>query len=170
MLGMSQDSQLIFILHDLRSAHNVGSLFRSADEIGVAKIYCVGYTPVPALPGRQYLTTAEKELKKTALGAETWIPWESRKNISILLSKLKKEGFQIIGLELDRRSINYQDFKPAGKVALIVGNEIDGIPKKILDLCDAIVSIPMQGKKESLNVSVAGAIAGFHIRGKMKIR
>lgn len=167
---MSQESSLIFILHDLRSAHNVGSLFRSADGIGVAKIYCVGYTPVPALPGRQYLTTAEKELKKTALGAETWIPWESRKNISILLSKLKKEGFQIVGLEINQKSIDYQDFKPAGKVALIVGNEIDGIPKKILDLCDAIVSIPMQGKKESLNVSVAGAIAGFHIRGKMKIR
>ncbi len=167
---MSQESSLIFILHDLRSAHNVGSLFRSADGIGVAKIYCVGYTPVPALPGRQYLTTAEKELKKTALGAETWIPWESRKNISILLSKLKKEGFQIVGLEINQKSIDYQDFKPAGKVALIVGNEIDGIPKKILDLCDAIVSIPMRGKKESLNVSVAGAIAGFHIRGKMKMR
>lgn len=167
---MSQEPSLIFILHDLRSAHNVGSIFRSADGIGVAKIYCVGYTPIPARSGRQYLTTAEKELKKTALGAETWIPWESRKNISILLSKLKKEGFQIVGLEINQKSIDYQDFKPAGKVALIVGNEIDGIPKKILDLCDAIVSIPMQGKKESLNVSVAGAIAGFHIRGKMKIR
>lgn len=166
---MSQESNLVFIFHDLRSAHNVGSLFRSADGIGVAKIYCAGYTPVPALPGRQYLTSAEKELKKTALGAETWIPWESRRNIPILISKLKKEGFQIVGLELDKRSIDYQDFKPTGKVALIVGNEIEGIPKRILDFCDAIVGIPMQGKKESLNVSVAGAIAGFHIRGKMKV-
>ncbi len=166
---MSQESSLIFILHDLRSAHNVGSLFRSADGIGVEKIYCVGYTPVPAMPDKKYLTPAEKEMKKTALGAETWIPWESRKNILILMQKLKKEGFQIVGLELDQRSIQYQNFKPTSKVALIVGNEVDGIPKKVLDLCDVIVSIPMQGKKESLNVSVAGAIAGFDIRGRMRV-
>ena len=165
---MSQESQLVFILHNLRSAHNVGSIFRSADGIGVAKIYCVGYTPVPALPERKYLTTAEKELKKTALGAETWISWESRRNISALIKKLKGEGFQIVGLELSPESMDYQHFNPSKKVALILGNEIDGISEKILELCDTHISIPMRGKKESLSVSVAGAIAGYEIQGKMK--
>lgn len=165
---MSDTSQLVFILNDIRSAHNVGSLFRSADGIGVAKIYCVGYTPLPALSGRQYLSPAEKELKKTALGAENWISWESRKSISVLIQKLKRDGFQIVGLELAQKSVDYQDFQPTGRVALILGNEIDGIPKKVIDLCDTCVSIPMHGKKESLNVSVAGAIAGYEIRGKMK--
>lgn len=166
---MTDIPHLIFILHNLRSAHNVGSLFRSADGIGVEKIYCVGYTPVPALPERKYLSVAEKEIRKTALGAETWIPWESRKSLPTLIRRLKKEGIQIVALELSEGSVDYMTFEPHGSVALILGNEIDGVPKNICDLADAVVSIPMQGKKESLNVSVAGAVAGFAIRGKMKM-
>lgn len=165
---MSQKSSLIFILHNLRSAHNVGALFRSADGIGVEKIYCVGYTPIPAAPEKKYLTTAEKEIKKTALGAETWLPWESRRSLAALMRTLRSEGFQIVGLELAPESVDYKKFKPRSRVALILGNEIEGIPKKILDVCDAIISIPMRGKKESLNVTVAGAVAGFDIRGRMR--
>jgi tRNA G18 (ribose-2'-O)-methylase SpoU len=165
---MSDTESLVFILHNIRSAHNVGSIFRSSDGIGVEKIYCVGYTPVPALPEKKYLNAAEKQIKKTALGAENIVSWGYSRNLTPLLRRLRADGFQVVGLEIAPGSIEYSQLIPQKRVALLLGNEIRGISKKVLASCDAIVSIPMRGEKESLNVSVAGAVAGYEICRRMK--
>jgi len=141
------------ILHNIRSAHNVGSIFRTADAAGVAKIYLTGYTPAPT----------EDKVKKTALGAEKTIPWEKAGQIAPLLKRLKKERIGIVALELSPNSIDYRKFKPKFPLALIVGNEVKGLSKAVLENVDKIIAIPMYGKKESLNVSVATGIAIYKI-------
>jgi tRNA G18 (ribose-2'-O)-methylase SpoU len=165
---MSDTESIVFILHNIRSAHNVGSLFRSADGIGVDKVYCVGYTPIPALPAKRYLNASEKQIRKTALGAESIVFWERRRSLTPLLHGLRADGFQIIGLEIAPGSMEYSRLIPQKRVAIILGNEIRGISKKVLASCDVIVSIPMRGEKGSLNVSVAGAVAGYEICRRMK--
>lgn len=151
---------LFLILHNIRSIHNVGSIFRTADACGVDKIFLTGYTPIPVDRfGRDV-----KALSKVSLGAEKTVPWEKFSNIKKLIEKLQKEGVSIVALEQDDRSVNYKKFKPKFPLALIVGNEVRGISKDILSLCDSIIEIPMRGEKESLNVSVATGIALFSIK------
>jgi tRNA G18 (ribose-2'-O)-methylase SpoU len=134
-------------------------MFRTSDALGIDKIYITGYTPAPVDRfGRKRL-----DLAKSALGAEEFIPWEQKKNITSLLAKLKKEGFTIIGIEQDKNSVDYRKVKPTSKNVFLVGNEVTGIPKNILKKCDIIAEIPMHGKKESLNVSVSFGIALFRI-------
>jgi 23S rRNA (guanosine2251-2'-O)-methyltransferase len=156
------ERKFFVIIHNLRSAHNVGSIFRTADGIGAGKIYLTGYTPAPDAGGK-YQTAADKMIAKTALGAEKNIPFEKKKNIGLVIKKLRSEGFQIIALEQTKNSLDYRKYKPDFPLALIVGNEPRGINKKIIQLCDAAIEIPMQGKKESLNVSVAFGVAGYEI-------
>lgn len=152
-------TQNIVILNDIRSVENVGAMFRTSDALGIDKIYITGYTPAPVDRfGRKRL-----DLAKSALGAEEFIPWEQKKNITSLLAKLKKEGFTIIGIEQDKNSVDYRKVKPTSKNVFLVGNEVTGIPKNILKKCDIIAEIPMHGKKESLNVSVSFGIALFRI-------
>lgn len=159
--------KLYLIVHNIRSAYNVGSIFRTAEGLGVAKIYLTGYTPSPYDQGQSpYMKAAEKMIAKTALGAEQYVPWERTQNAFSLINKLKKKNFQLIGLELCNRSINLSDFKPSFPCALVLGNETGGIPKDILDICDAVVSIPMRGRKESFNVSIAAGIAAYAILAK----
>ena len=157
------------ILHRIRSAYNVGSMFRSADGIGVDKIFLTGFTQQPSLKEYQMQTKAEKMLSKTALGADKYVEWEGVKNISTIIDRLKKEGVQIIALEQDKKSIDYRKFNLLAsgkkKVALIVGNEPNGIDKRILKKCDQIIEIPMRGQKKSLNVAVALGVAGYQIKG-----
>ncbi len=147
----------IVILHNIRSAENVGSMFRTAEAAGVKKIYLTGYTPTPI----DNFGRKRKDIAKTALGAEDFVNWEQKKNIFSLLEKLKKEYF-IISIEQDKNSINYKKLKSQPKNIFIVGNEVKGLSKKVLSKCDVIAEIPMNGKKESLNVSVALGIVLFN--------
>ncbi len=142
------------LLHNIRSTHNVGAIFRTADAIGVSKIYISGYTPAPI----DRFGRKRQDITKASLGAESSVHWESVTDIISLIKKLKKEKVKIIGLEQDKRSINYKKAKIEKENLIIVGNEVDGIEKGMLDLCDEILEIPMKGKKESLNVSVATGI------------
>src|SRR3989344_231209 len=139
----------IIIIHNVRSVQNVGAMFRTADAAGIDKIYLTGYTPTP--------------LDRSALGAEEYVSWEQKKNIIPLLKKLKKKKCFIIAIEQDEKSVDYKKVKLKNKNAFIVGPEVTGIPKNVLQKCDVIAEIPMKGKKESLNVSVAFGIALFRI-------
>ena len=156
---MKKSSSNILILPDIRSAINVGAILRTADAVGVDKVYLVGCTPRPT----DQFGRIQKDIAKSALGAETWVPWEYKEKLIPLIKKLKKEGYEIVALELDENSIDYRKYKPALKVALILGEEVKGIDKKTLKYCDKIIEIPMRGKKESLNVSVAAGVALFRI-------
>jgi 23S rRNA (guanosine2251-2'-O)-methyltransferase len=156
--------ELVIIAHNIRSAQNVGAFFRTADCLGISKIYLTGYAPRPFMKDIDaYENSGQKYLAKTALGAENTIPWKKIKNISELIRKLKKDKFQIIALELDKKAKNLKKINPRFPCALILGNEVRGIDKKILKLCDKIIYIPMKGEKESLNVSVAAGIAIYKI-------
>lgn len=148
--------KIIAIFHDVRSTHNVGSLFRTADGAGVKKIYLTGYTPAPIDRfGRE-----EKSIAKVALGAQKIVPWEQGE-ISEVIAKLKEDGYTVVGVEQASRSTSYKTYTPPENTAFIFGNEVDGLPSDALSLCDAVVEIPMHGKKESLNVAVSAGVILF---------
>jgi len=149
------------LLHNIRSTHNVGSIFRTADALGVSKIYLSGYTPTPL----DKFNKPRKDIAKVALGAEKTISSEYSNSGEKIIKKLKKEGYQIIGIEQNKKSVDYKKIKPKYPLLFIMGNEVEGIDKKILSLCDLIAEIPMKGEKESLNVSVAFGVAVFRILG-----
>lgn len=155
--------KLFLILHDIRSAYNVGAIFRTADGAGVSKIYLTGYTPCPPDKNKPHKTQADKMIEKTALGAEKNIAWKKFDDIEKLLTELRKKKIKIIALEKTKNSKDIKKFKPSFPAALILGNEVEGVPTSILKKCDAVVSIPMRGKKESLNVSVAAGIAMYEL-------
>lgn len=142
------------ILHNIRSTFNVGSIFRTADAAGIKKICLCGYTPTPD----------NQKVAKTSLGAERYVPWEYHKQTWRLLRKLSADGIQIVALEQTKKSVDYRQFKPKFPIALMVGNEVKGLSKKILARADKIIAIPMYGNKESLNVAVATGIAVYKIR------
>jgi tRNA G18 (ribose-2'-O)-methylase SpoU len=145
--------EFIVIVPNIRSAHNVGAMFRTADGAGVDKIYLTGYSPCPPHP----------QLDKVSLGAEKWVPWEYFRQTSRLLKQIKKEGYNIVALEDTKNSRNLFDYLPEFPLALIVGNEKTGVTKTMLKYCDKAVKIPMRGRKTSLNVSVAAGIAMYYI-------
>lgn len=158
-----KEKNFYLILHRVRSAYNVGSMFRSADGIGVDKIFITGFTQAPSQKEYALQSKAEKMLSKTSLGADKYVPWKKAQNLGKLIEKLKKDNFQIIALEQNESSIDYRSFKPEDKIALIVGNEPRGIDKRILKKCDIIMELPMRGQKQSLNVAVALGIAGYKL-------
>ena len=147
------------LLHNIRSAHNVGSIFRTSDAIGVSRVYLSGYSPLPL----DKFGRPVKEIAKTALGAEQSIPWQEIKNISKLIKKLKDEGFTVIAIEQDIYAIDYKTYIPEEKILVLVGNEVRGLSCTMKKYADVIVEIPMSGKKESLNVSVAFGIVLFRM-------
>ncbi len=149
----------VLILPDIRSALNVGAIFRTADAVGINKIYLIGCTPRPT----DQFGRIQKDISKSALGAETWIPWEYKEKLLPLIKTLKKQGYEVVALEQDINSIDYRKYKKPEKLAFILGPEVTGLDKKILKNCDKIVEIPMYGRKESLNVSVACGISLFRI-------
>ncbi len=153
------------VLHNIRSVHNVGSIFRTADAAGVSKIFLSGYTPLPV----DRFGLPRKDFAKVSLGAEHTIPWEQTKTFAQAIKKLKKENCFVVAVEQDKKSVSVFQYKaPANRpVALVLGNEVRGLSKSALKLCDAIVEIPMHGKKESLNVSVAAGIALFTLAQKL---
>lgn len=154
---------MVVILQDIRSMHNVGSIFRTADAAGVEKIYLGGITPEPV----DRFGRIRQQLAKVSLGAEKTIPWEKIKNTSQLIGKLKKQGYKILAVEQNKKSVPYYTLQPKpstlNKIAFIFGNEVRGLPKSILKKADKILEIPMHGKKESLNVAVAAGIILFHV-------
>jgi tRNA G18 (ribose-2'-O)-methylase SpoU len=153
----------ILIIYNVRSVENVGAMFRTSDAAGISKIYLTGYTPAPL----DRFGRKRGDLAKSALGAEEYVKWESKKSLPALLRNLRRDGYQIVAIEQDKKSIDYKTLRlrsGRGNV-FIVGPEVSGIPKSILSKCDIIAEIPMRGKKESLNVSVACGIALFRILG-----
>ena len=157
----SSQSRLPFcvVLNSIRSLYNVGSIFRTADAAGVSRVVLCGYTPRPV----DKFNRVQKEIAKTALGGEKSIPWIYEKSAAKALKDLNKEGFMIVAVEQAESSVNYRKLKVPQKVALVVGNEVKGLPKKILNVCDVIIEIPMRGEKESLNVGVAMGVVLFNL-------
>ncbi len=154
-------AEIAVVLPDIRSSHNVGSIFRTSDGAGVSRIVLAGYTPCPTDKfGRQ-----QKEISKTALGAEKSVPWTYEKSPKKALQNLKKEGFFIIAIEQSDRSVDYRKARISSKrkIAFVFGNEVEGLTKELLNLCDLVAHIPMKGMKESLNVSVAAGAALFRM-------
>jgi tRNA G18 (ribose-2'-O)-methylase SpoU len=151
--------EAVLILHNIRSTYNVGAIFRTADAAGISKIYLCGYTPAP-LDKFSRLSSA---IAKTALGAEKNVPWEQIKNTGTVFNRLKKDGYQLIAIEQAKNSTDYKKIKMKFPCALILGEEVNGLPKSLLSKCDIVAEIPMKGKKESLNVSVAAGIAIFRL-------
>ncbi len=165
---------MVVILQNIRSLWNVGAIFRTADAIGVEKIYLCGITPMPT----DRFGKVRSQFAKVALGAERFISWEKCASASRLIVKLKKEGYKILALEQSKKAMPYYDFRaaPASRLTLVLGNEVRGLPHSLLQKCDKIIEIPMRdvmvrqvhhprhiGRgKESLNVAVAFGIAAFH--------
>ncbi|HSW37264.1 MAG TPA: TrmH family RNA methyltransferase [Candidatus Saccharimonadales bacterium] len=160
--------EIVVIAHNLRSTHNVGSLFRTAEGLGVEKIYLSGYTPYPLAKDDQRLPHLAhkigRQIHKTALGAETMVAWEQIPDIISLVASLKSAGFIVVALEQDQQAIQLPDFKPSEKLALVLGREVEGIEENVLAACDQIIEIPMLGHKESFNVVQAAAMALYHCR------
>jgi len=159
------NGDFVAILHNIRSLHNVGSIFRTADGAGIGKIYLCGITPAPV----DSFGRLVPQLAKTSLGAEKSVEWDastrSARATNKLLEKLKGEGYEIIAVEQSKKSVPLNKFKVGKKkICLIVGNEVNGLPASVLKLADKILEIPMFGKKESLNVSVAFGVAAYHLR------
>jgi tRNA G18 (ribose-2'-O)-methylase SpoU len=151
----------ILILHDIRSAQNVGAIFRTADACSISKVILSGYSPTPI----DRFGRKRSDISKSALGAEDSVPWEFSENIIETLKNLKKENFKIISLEQSENSVNYKQVKIGDKNVFVLGNEVSGVEKEILGVSDVVAEIPMLGKKESLNVSVATGIFLFRVLG-----
>jgi len=157
--------EIIVIAHNIRSTHNVGSIFRTCEGFGVSKIILSGYSPYPKLPDDSRLPhIAEKltdQIHKTALGAEMMVQFEHLDTLDLAYFKMK--GFRVVGLEQDKRSVMLNQYKSPEKIVLLLGEEVNGISSELIDQCDDIIEIPMAGKKESFNVSVAAGIALYQL-------
>ena len=164
---MKPARQIVLICHDIRSTHNVGSLLRTAEGLGVARVFFTGYTPYPTTAKDTRLphisAKLTKQINKTALGAEDLVQWEHGE-IEQVIKQLKSDGFAITGLEQTTNSVTLPDWNVPHKVAVLLGREVEGIDPSILKLCDTVVEIPMFGKKESFNVVQAAAMTLFHCR------
>lgn len=160
--------EIIMIAHNMRSTHNVGSLLRTADGLGIRKVYMTGYTPYPRTTGDTRLPhiadKLTKQIQKTALGAEATISWQHEDDIMAVIAQLRQEGFTIAALEQTQNSQPLTDFQTPSKVAIILGREVEGIETEVIEVCDTALEIPMFGAKESFNVSQAAAMAMYHCR------
>lgn len=146
------------LLDNIRSAWNVGSIFRSADGFGFSHLHLCGITPTPEI----------EAVKKTSLGAEETVAWTYHKNAVTAAQELKAKGVKLFALEEDPRAIPIQNLKhdfANGKIILVAGSEVTGVDPQLLDLCDKILFIPMRGSKKSFNVSVAFGVAAWALTG-----
>lgn len=161
-------TELVLIAHNLRSSHNVGSLLRTAEGLGVGKVWLTGYSPYPLSPSDKRLPhlarRTDTQIAKTALGAEKLVPWEHAEDIRTVIDGLKADGFTVAGLEQTPGSIALPGYKPPRKLALVAGRETEGLEPEVLELCDLSLEIPMPGRKESFNVVQAAAMALYHLR------
>ncbi len=152
---------IVAVLHSIRSVHNVGSIFRTADAAGVRKVYLCGITPTPL----DRFGKPRKDFIKVSLGAEKSVAWEkiSERQIPKLFNDLKKEHYKILAIEQAKNSVPYQNIRVCEtlKLAVVMGNEVRGLPPSVLKEAEKVLEIPMRGKKESLNVAVAFGIVAF---------
>lgn len=153
----------IAVLDNLRSVHNVGSIFRTCNAVGIEKIYLCGTTPTPLDNKGQ----KRSDFAKVALGAENTLTWEYKESALVCVEELKAQGMYIISLEQDLHSVDYKNISVEGRkdIAFVVGAEVDGVAHEIVKLSDAVAEIPMLGTKESLNVTIAFGIAVYRILG-----
>lgn len=154
---MKKDNRIL--LHNIRSVYNVGAIFRTADAVGISKIYLSGYTPTPI----DRFGNTRADFSKSALGSEKTMKWEYAKSPAKFISALKKEKFEIISVEQSEKSVDYKKIRAKNRTLVILGNEVSGISKSLLAKSDKIAEIPMRGKKESLNVSVSAGIVLFRL-------
>ena len=155
----SKKIPITIILENIRSAHNIGSVFRTADSFLINEIILCGISAQPP----------NKDIRKTALGSSESVGWKYEKNIDVAIQKLKDEGNKIISIEQTTNSISLENFKPSnnGKYAIIFGNEVNGIEQRTIDLSDMAIEIPQYGTKHSLNISVAAGIIIWNIFSKI---
>ena len=155
----AEKTPLIIVLDDIRSLHNIGSVFRTADAFLIEKIYLCGITAIPP----------NKEIHKTALGATETVEWEFQKDILAVINKLKEEAVSVFAIEQVENSFFLQDFKieKNKKYALVFGNEVFGVAQKAIELCDGTIEIPQLGTKHSLNISVSAGIVIWDLFKKM---
>jgi 23S rRNA (guanosine2251-2'-O)-methyltransferase len=160
--------RLILIIHNVRSAHNVGSLLRTAEGLGIEKVYITGYSPYPLAENDERLPhisrRAAQQIDKTALGAAEMIDWQHHENIGDCLDKLKSQGFLIAALEQTPQAKQLAELKSSEDLALVVGNEVEGLDKPTLANINLHLKIPMLGRKESFNVAAVAAMALYHLR------
>ena len=159
---------IILIAHNLRSTHNVGSLLRTAEGLGVSEVILTGYTPYPVHDYDNRLPhearKLHKQIQKTALGAETSQQWRHEPNVEPIIRRLKAEGYVLAAIEQAPNSIKLPTYQTPEKVALLVGREVEGVEPEILAQMDIVLEIPMFGSKESFNVVQAAAMALYHCR------
>jgi len=159
---------LIVIAHDIRSTHNVGSLLRTCEGLGIERVYFTGYTPYPRITDDPRLPhIADKltrQIHKTALDAETLVPWQHTEDVHVVLHELHARGYEIAALEQTDTSIALPTWNPPQKVALLLGREVEGIKPELITQCDYTLEIPMAGRKESFNVVQAAAMTLYHCR------
>lgn len=156
---LSAKKETYVVLHNIRSVHNVGSIFRTSDAAGVAKIYLTGYTPIPI----DRFGRKRKDLAKVSLSAEESVPWAHRTSAGALVRELRESRVFCVAVEQAKNSGDYKKIPHKQKIALIFGNEVYGLPRSVLKQCDCVAEIPMRGGKESLNVSVAAGIVLFQM-------
>lgn len=159
---------IILIAHNLRSCHNVGSLLRTAEGLGLDKVYLTGYTPYPQKDHDDRLPhlsiKINKQIHKTALGAEHTMTWQQETDVQAVLEDLHSQGYTLAALEQSDRSVKLPDYRVPNKIAILVGREVEGVEKEVLAAVDTIIEIPMYGQKESFNVVQAAAMALYHFR------
>ena len=155
----SKKIPITILLENIRSAHNIGSVFRTADSFLINEIILCGISAQPP----------NKDIRKTALGSSESVEWKYEKNIDVAIQKLKDEGNKIISIEQTTNSISLENFKPSNKskYAIIFGNEVNGIEQRTIDLSDMAIEIPQYGTKHSLNISVAAGIIIWNIFSKI---
>lgn len=161
--------EITLIVHDIRSIHNVGSLLRTADGLGISPVYLTGYTPYPPLPHNDprlphLAQKIGRQINKTALGAEDSVDWRQTTELGSLLKRLKAEGYRLAALEQTADATSLPEYQPSDKLVLLLGREVEGIDPIYLSLVDDVIEIPMFGHKESFNVVQAAAMALYHCR------
>ena len=160
--------KIVVVAHNIRSTHNVGSLFRTLEGLGINELVLTGYSPYPVLPSDDRLehivTKLTKQINKTALGAVDNLKWSHSEDVQTVIAQYAAKGYYVYGLEQARNSTNLLELKAPDKCLVVLGNEVDGIDKETLRLVNEIVEIPMVGKKESFNVVQASAMMLFYLR------
>lgn len=142
------------LLDNIRSVWNVGSIFRTADAVGLGGLYLCGMTATPP----------RKDMEKTALGATLSVPWDYHQNALDAARQVKEQGQTLVALEQSSRSVDWEDFEFPFPHCFVVGHEVHGVAPEILDLADQVVEIPMAGIKHSLNVAVSFGVLAFEVR------
>lgn len=160
--------RVALVMHDVRSAFNVGSLLRTADGLGVSEVYLTGYTPYPEAPDDQRLPHQRQkqasQIHKTALGAEFSLTWHYVADIDDCIRRLAQTGYELLALEQTAGATRLDELGPTEDIALFVGNEISGLEPSVLKKIKRHVQIPMSGHKESFNVAIAAALAIYHLK------